>query len=61
MRVSYTEIGLALTVFNASRRWLQTPAGFLIDRINARLALVAGLLLGAAGFAVAASSTRTGC
>ena len=27
----------------------QTPAGFLIDRINARLALVAGLLLGAAG------------
>ena len=47
--VSYTEIGLALTMFNAVSAVAQTPAGFLIDRINARLALVAGLLLGAAG------------
>ena len=47
--VSYTEIGLALTVFNAVSAVLQTPAGFLVDRINARLVLVAGLLLGAAG------------
>ena len=52
--VSYTEIGLALTMFNAVSAVAQTPAGFLIDRINARLALVAGLLLGAIGFAVAA-------
>src|SRR3954452_20662867 len=52
--VSYTEIGLALTVFNAVSAVAQTPAGFLIDRINARLALVAGLLLGAIGFAVGA-------
>ncbi len=52
--VSYTEIGLALTVFNAVSAVLQTPAGFLIDRINARLALVAGLVLGAIGFVVAA-------
>ena len=52
--VSYTELGLALTVFNAVSAVAQTPAGFLIDRINARLALIAGLLLGAAGFAVAA-------
>ena len=43
MRVSYTELGLALTVFNAVSAVAQTPAGFLIDRINARLALVAGL------------------
>jgi FSR family fosmidomycin resistance protein-like MFS transporter len=50
---SYTEIGLALTVFNAVSAVAQTPAGFLIDRINARLALVVGLLLGAIGFAVA--------
>ena len=50
---SYTEIGLALTMFNAVSAVAQTPAGFLIDRINARLALVAGLLLGAVGFAVA--------
>ena len=53
MRVSYTELGLALTMFNAVSAVAQTPAGFLIDRINARLALVAGLLLGAIGFAVA--------
>src|SRR3954470_4467989 len=52
--VSYTEIGLALTIFNAVSAVAQTPAGFLIDRINARLALVVGLLLGALGFAVAA-------
>jgi MFS family permease len=52
--VSYTEIGLALTMFNAVSAVAQTPAGFLIDRINARLALIAGLLLGAVGFAVAA-------
>ncbi|MCX7314265.1 MAG: MFS transporter [Alphaproteobacteria bacterium] len=51
--VSYTEIGLALTMFNAVSAVAQTPAGFLIDRINARLALIAGLLFGAAGFAIA--------
>src|SRR5665213_2697823 len=52
--VSFTEIGLALTVFNAVSAVAQTPAGFLIDRINARYALIAGLVLGAIGFAVAA-------
>ena len=41
--VSYTELGLALTMFNAVSAVAQTPAGFLIDRINARLALIAGL------------------
>jgi MFS family permease len=51
--VSYTEIGLALPVFNAVSAVLQTPAGFLIDRVNARLVLVAGLLCGAAGLAIA--------
>ena len=52
--VSYTELGLALTIFNAVSAVLQTPAGFLIDRVNARLILVAGLMCGAAGLAVAA-------
>lgn len=51
--VSYTEIGLALTVFNAVSAVLQTPAGFLVDRVNARLVLVAGLVCGAAGLAIA--------
>ena len=40
--VSYTEVGLALTVFNAVSAVAQTPAGFLIDRINARFALIVG-------------------
>jgi MFS transporter, FSR family, fosmidomycin resistance protein len=53
--VSYTEIGLALTAFNGVSAILQTPAGFLIDRFNARLILAAGLIMGAAGLAVSAS------
>jgi FSR family fosmidomycin resistance protein-like MFS transporter len=51
--VSYTELGLAFTVFNAVSAVLQTPAGFLVDRVNARLVLVVGLLCGALGLAVA--------
>ena len=50
--VTYTEIGLALTVFNTVSAVAQTPAGFLIDRINARFALIAGLLFGAASLAI---------
>ncbi len=53
--LSYTEIGLALTAFNAVSAVLQTPAGFLVDRINARLVLVAGLLCGAVGLTLAAA------
>ena len=51
--VSYTELGLALTAFNLISAVLQTPAGFLVDRVSARLVLIAGLLLGAGGFAIA--------
>ena len=52
--VSYTELGLALTVFDVASAMLQTPAGFLVDRIGARVMLIAGLLLGAVAIAVAA-------
>lgn len=52
--VSYTELGLAITVFMTVSALLQTPAGFLVDRFNARLILVAGLLFGAIGLVVAA-------
>jgi MFS family permease len=52
--VSYTELGLALTVFNLVSTVLQTPVGFFIDRTDARLNLIGGLLLGAAAIAVAA-------
>src|SRR5215475_6805505 len=51
--VSYTELGLAYTAFNVVSTALQTPAGFLIDRVSPRLMLIAGLLLGASAFAVA--------
>ena len=60
--VSYTEIGLALTVFNAVSAVAQTPAGFLIDRINARLALIAGLAARRRRLrGRRAASTPTGC
>jgi FSR family fosmidomycin resistance protein-like MFS transporter len=51
--VSYTDLGLALTGFNVASALLQTPAGFLVDRIGARSVLIAGVAIGAAAFAVA--------
>jgi MFS family permease len=51
--VSYTEIGLAFAAFNIVSAVGQTPAGFLVDRIGARALLIAGLLVGAAAFAIA--------
>src|SRR6476660_389975 len=50
--VSYTQLGLALTVFNISTALCQTPAGFLVDRIGARSVLVSRLVLGAACLAI---------
>ncbi len=52
--VSYIQIGLALTAFNVASALLQTPAGFLVDRIGPRIMLTGGLLLGAAAIAAAA-------
>jgi MFS transporter, FSR family, fosmidomycin resistance protein len=51
--VSYTELALALTVFNVVSGVLQTPVGFLVDRIGARVVLIAGLALSTAAYAVA--------
>jgi MFS family permease len=50
--VSYTEIGLAITTFNIVTAALQTPAGFLIDWLGARIILIIGLLIGAVAFTV---------
>ncbi len=50
--VSYTDLALALTAFNVVSAALQTPAGFLVDRVGARVVLCAGVALGAAAFAV---------
>jgi len=51
--VSYTEIGFALAAFNIVSAALQTPAGFLVDWLGARILLVGGLVIGAAAFTVA--------
>ena len=48
--VTYTQLGFALAAFNVVSAALQTPAGFLVDRLGARVLLIAGLLLGAAAF-----------
>lgn len=50
--VSYTEIGLALAAFNIVSAVLQTPAGFLVDRLGARVLLTAGLAIGASAFTI---------
>ena len=52
-QVSYTQLALALTVFNVVSGVLQTPVGFLVDRIGARVFLIVGLALSSAAFAIA--------
>ncbi|MFO1160771.1 MAG: MFS transporter [Reyranellaceae bacterium] len=52
--VDYIQIGFALTAFNVASALLQTPAGFLVDRIGPRLMLTGGLLIGAVAIAAAA-------
>src|SRR3954453_23039653 len=47
--VSYTELGLLMTLFFASSGLAQTPAGFLVDRIGAAPVLIGGLSLLAGG------------
>jgi FSR family fosmidomycin resistance protein-like MFS transporter len=51
--VSYTEIGFAFAAFNGVSTVLQTPVGFLVDWLGARILLIAGLAIGAAAFTVA--------
>jgi MFS transporter, FSR family, fosmidomycin resistance protein len=53
--VGYAELGLAISVFNIVSAVLQTPAGFLVDRIGAPYVLIAGLIVGAGGVTLAAS------
>jgi MFS family permease len=51
--VSYTELGLALTAFSVVTTVVQTHAGLLVDRVGARLVLIAGLAIGGLSFLVA--------
>lgn len=43
--VSYTALGLLLTLFNATTGGFQVVAGFLVDRVGARPVLITGLAL----------------
>jgi len=52
-KVSYTELALALTVFNVASGLLQTPVGFLVDRIGARMVLIVGLAVSSIAYAIA--------
>lgn len=56
--VDYIQIGVALTAFNVASALLQTPVGFLVDRIGPRLMLTAGLIVG--GVAIAAAALLPG-
>lgn len=51
--VTYTEIGLAFAVFNIVTAIFQTPAGFLVDHLGARVLLTVGLAIGATTFVTA--------
>jgi len=51
--VDYTDIALALTAYNVASALLQTPAGFLVDRIGARIMLTLGLILSGIALCVA--------
>ena len=54
--VSYTELGLLLTVFFVVSSVVQTASGFVVDRLGPRPVLLAGLaLLGLAALAYASS------
>jgi len=56
--VDYTDIALALTAYNVMSALLQTPAGFLVDRIGARVMLTLGLIL--SGIAICVSALLPG-
>jgi len=51
--VSYTDLALAVTVFNVVSAVLQTPVGFMVDRFGARIMLIIGLALSSGAYALA--------
>lgn len=51
--VSYTALGLVMTIFFVATALVQVPVGMLVDRIGARKVLIVGLLMQAAAVAMA--------
>jgi FSR family fosmidomycin resistance protein-like MFS transporter len=51
---SYAQIAFAITIYNVMSALLQTPAGFLVDRIGPRVMLTGGLILSGLAICVAA-------
>ena len=45
---TYVELGLAMTMFAVATGSLQTPMGFLCERVGARFVLIAGLIINSA-------------
>lgn len=48
--VGFVEVGVALAVFNIVSLFVQTPIGFLVDRLGPRRLLIAALVLGGLSF-----------
>ena len=51
--VGYIELGLAVTAFSVTTGALQTPMGFLVNKIGGRKVLIGGLFLNAGAIALA--------
>jgi MFS family permease len=56
--VSYTALGLLMTLFNTVTGFTQVPAGFLVDRIGARRVLVMGLVTSGIGLILIGLATE---
>lgn len=54
MRVNFTELGIAIGVFNIVSALVQAPLGFLVDRIGPKPMLQVALAVGSASFALVA-------
>ena len=52
--VDFTEIALAITAYNVMSALLQTPAGFMVDLIGARIMLTFGLILSGVAICISA-------
>ena len=50
--VSYAAMGFAMSMFFVGSGLLQTPAGFLVDRLGGKTVLAAGLALTSTGIAL---------